>query len=88
VPGRKAVISLEFLFGQVRDLSRLTQPMIFGTRQIRSESHFIKADQKNAGAALYKANPVPAALTCSFQDVVVNNEAVLWIISLRGAPIP
>ena len=55
--------------------------MICETRDIGSESHFTKLRRTNAMAALYRANVIPTAPMCSFQNVVVNNEADLWIIT-------
>ncbi len=69
-----------FLFCRVRDLNKLTQLMLFEFRKravIGSESPCPKL----AGAALYHANTVPTAPMCSFQNIVVNNDANLWIIT-------
>src|SRR5439155_6929133 len=49
------------------------------------ESHYPKLAERMRGTALYPVNTVPTAPMCSFQNVVVNNEADLWIIT-RLAP--
>ncbi len=55
--------------------------MFVESRDIGFESHFPKLAERMRGAALYHANTVPTAPMCSFQNVVVNNEADLWIIT-------
>ena len=55
--------------------------MFFESRDIGLESHFPKLAERMRGTALYPANTVPTAPMCSFQNVVVNNEANLWIIT-------
>jgi len=80
------VISLEFPFDRVRDLSTLTQPTIFETSRIGSESHFTKLAERMRAPLSTMCNTVPTAPICSFQDVVVKNKADLWITTtLAGA---
>jgi hypothetical protein len=55
--------------------------MIFEMRVLGFESHFPKLAERMRGTALYPAKTVPTAPMCSFQNVVVNNEADLWIIT-------
>ena len=55
--------------------------MIFEMRNSGSESQLSKLAERMLGAALYHANMVPSAPMCSFPNVVVNNEADLWIIT-------
>ena len=50
-------------------------------RVLGFESHFPKLAERMRRAALYPANTVPTAPMYSFQNVVVNNEADLWIIT-------
>jgi hypothetical protein len=59
--------------------------MIFETRYSGSGSQLSKLAERMLGAALCHANMVPSAPMCLFPNVVVNNEADLWIIT-RLAP--
>jgi len=55
--------------------------MFVESRDFGFESHFPKLAERMRRAALYPANTVPTAPMYSFQNVVVNNEAGLWIIT-------
>ena len=55
--------------------------MFVESRDLGFESHFPKLAERMRRAALYPANTVPTAPMYSFQNVVVNNEADLWIIT-------
>jgi len=55
--------------------------MFVESRDFGFESHFSEAGRTNAEGRLYPANTVPTAPMYSFQNVVVNNEAGLWIIT-------
>jgi hypothetical protein len=55
--------------------------MFVESRDIGFESHFPKLAERMRGTALYPAKTVPTAPMCLFQNVVVDNEADLWIIT-------